>query len=414
MKFLTKINHNYLLLLTVTLLIVTVSSYFILQLILQGNDKEKLFEKEVLIKNQLYRTGELPNIYPIIEVKKDKQKSSQKQLFREIVIYNKLEDEFEVYLEYSNQIKVRDIYYSIKLRQSSFESEDIGFILTAAITILLLTAFGISFFVSKKINKTVWTVFEKNLLEIEKFSFENGQRLYLEDSKVEEFDRLNLIVEQLTDKLNADYLSLKVFSENASHEIQTPLSIALLNLDEILQQDITKETFEKVFTSINALKRLSMLNQSLILLTKIENRQFVANKVISAGEMIKRKLNEFSSLFDSKKIEPELNIEDDFLIKMNEELAEILINNLLSNAIKHNDEYGKIQLFIRKNEFIICNAGKPNLLTNETIFDRFTKGNSKSLGLGLAIVKDICNANKLQINYSYNQFHCFKISKSNS
>lgn len=410
MKFLTKINRNYLLLLTITLLIATVSAYFILQLILKDNAKEKLFEKEVLIKNQIYRTGETPNIYPIIEVKKEKQKTSQKPLFKEIHINNTTEDEFEVFLEYSNQIKVRDVYYSIKLRQASFESEDIELILTGAISILLLTAFGISFFVSKKINKTVWADFEKNLIAIEKFSFVNGRRLYLVDSDIEEFDRLNSVVEKLTDKLNADYLSLKEFSENASHEIQTPLSIVLLNLDEILQQDLTKETFEKVVTSINALKRLSTLNQSLILLTKIENRQFVADKVISISDLVKSKLTEFVSLFDSKNIVVELNLETDFSIKMNEELAEILINNLLSNAIKHNEDNGKIQLSVRNNEFRICNSGKLNSLTNETIFSRFTKGDSKSYGLGLAIVRNICETNKLEIHYSNEELHCFTIT----
>lgn len=410
MRFLTKINRNYLLLLTITLLIATVSAYFILQLILQDNAKEKLFEKEVLIKNQIYRTGEVPNIYPIVEVKREIQKINQKPIFKEIHINNTTEDEFEVFLEYSNQIKVRDAYYSIKLRQSSFESEDIELILTGAISILLLTAFGISFLVSKKINKTVWADFEKNLLAIEKFSFVSGRRLYLVDSDIEEFDRLNLVVEQLTDKLNADYLSLKEFSENASHEIQTPLSIVLLNLDEILQQDLPKETFEKVVASINALKRLSTLNQSLILLTKIENRQFVADKVISISDLAKSKLTEFVSLFEAKNITVELNLETDFSIKMNEELAEILINNLLSNAIKHNEDNGKIQLSIRKNEFRICNSGKPNSLTNETIFSRFTKGDSKSYGLGLAIVRNICETNKLEIHYANDELHCFTIT----
>ncbi|MDD3080227.1 MAG: HAMP domain-containing sensor histidine kinase [Paludibacter sp.] len=412
MKFLTKINRNYFLLLTITLLIATVSSYFILQFILQDNAKERLFEKKELIKNQIFRTGEIPNVYPIIEVKKETEKTSIEPVFKEINIYNKSEDEDEVFLEYSNQIMIKNIYYTIKLRQSYFESEDIKLMLTGFLGIILLLTFGISFLVSKKINKMVWDVFQKNLLEIEKFSFITNQKLQLRDTDIEEFDRLNFVVEKLTDKLNADYLALKEFSENASHEIQTPISIALLNLDEILQQDLNKETFEKVVVSINALKRLSTLNQSLILLTKIGNRQFITDKVISFGELTKFKLNEFTSLFDTKKIEVELNMEDDFLIKMNEELAEILINNLLSNAIKHNEENGKIQLSIKKNEFKICNSGKHNSLTNNTIFSRFTKGDSKSYGLGLAIVMDICKTSKLNVHYSKDKFHCFYITKS--
>ncbi len=411
MKFLTRINRNYFLLLTITLLIATVSSYFILQFILQDNAKERLFEKEVLIKNQIFRTGEIPNVYPIIEVKMETSKTSIEPVFKEISIYNKTEDEDEVFLEYSNQIMIKNVYYTIKLRQSYFESEDIGLILTGAISILLLTAFGISFLVSKKINKTVWADFEKNLLAIEKFSFVSGCRLYLVDSDIEEFDRLNLVVEQLTDKLNADYLSLKEFSENASHEIQTPLSIVLLNLDEILQQDLPKETFEKVVASINALKRLSTLNQSLILLTKIENNQFIANKNVSFEALNRKKVEEFSSLFESKKINVISDIQSDFTVKINEQLAEMLINNLFSNALKHNIIGGDVKIIITENSYCICNTGSPNSLTDESVFLRFTKGNSTSSGLGLAIVKDICEWNHLNIVHHYNSIHCFEITR---
>ncbi len=124
-----------------------------------------------------------------------------------------------------------------------------------------------------------------------------------------------------------------------------------------------------LFSAAALFARLSTLNQSLILLTKIGNEQFVADKVISIGELTKSKLNEFSSLFESKYIWVELNMEDDFSIEINEQLAEILINNLLSNAIKHNTEKGKIQLAIRKNEFKICNSGKSNSLTDHYFKD---------------------------------------------
>ena len=97
---------------------------------------------------------------------------------------------------------------------------------------------------------------------------------------------------------------------------------------------------------------------------------------------------------------------------MNEQLAEILINNLFSNAIKHNVIDGEIRIYITENYFEICNSGEENSLTNDKIFNRFTKGHSKSYGLGLAIVKNICETNNLKINYSHHAMHCFKIRKA--
>ena len=410
MKFLTKINRNYFILLTITLLVVTVSAFFTLNKILLHNTKQHLIEQTSLIKNQIAERSELPNIYPIIEVKKDSQNSFVEPSFKRILIKNEKEDEMEEFLEYSNQIKVKANFYTVKLRESTFESEDLVAILTGSLSILLLSVLIITFFISKKFNKTVWKDFEKNLQKIEQFSFTANKPLRLLKSDIEEFDRLNKVVDNLTEKLGADYLSLKEFSENASHEIQTPLSIVLLNLEEVLQQDLNEETFKKVLTSIHALKRLSTLNQSLILLTKIENMQFIADRTINFNELIVRKTEEFSSLFETKNIKVELELSNDFVVKINEQLAEILVNNLLSNAIKHNINQGEILISLTENEFKICNTGEQNSLTDDTIFNRFTKGNSKSYGLGLAIVKNICETNQLLIHYSKNEFNCFSIT----
>jgi len=410
MKFLTKINRNYFILLTLILLLSSFGGYFIVQAIIVNETKESLLKKEVLIINQIRETGEIPTIYPIVEVKKIHRKTIEKPLFKKIHIKDELEDELEPFLEYSNKVKINDSYYLIKLRQSTFENKDLIIVLALTLFVLLSSAFGISFFISKKMNKTIWSDFEHNLQEIENFNLKENKNIYLLKSDIEEFNRLNKVIKNLTKKLKTDYLSLKEFTENASHEIQTPLSIVLLNLEEVLQQDLTKEIFKKIVSSINAIKRLSTLNQSLILLTKIENRQFIADKTISFNDLVKRKLQEFASLVETKKLNVEFHIEQDFVLKMNDQLAELLVNNLLSNAINHNIKGGKIQISIKKKTIKICNTGKTNSLTDETIFNRFASGNLKSYGLGLAIVKNICETHDLEIHYLKNEFHCFTIN----
>lgn len=409
MKFLTKINRNYGLLLTLTLFVATVSMYFIVQTILLNDSKEKMVQKAGLIRRQIQKTGEIPNIYPIVEVTKQSQFKVHSVKFNQISLNNKSENENEIYLEFAEQVKIGNGYYSIKLRQRTFESEDLQLLLTLFFGFVLISVFGIQFLISKKWTKTLWTDFEKNLIAIEKFSFNNHKQLILFETDIEEFDRLNSIIEQMTLKLQTDYESLKEFAENASHEIQTPLSIALLNLEELLQMELSKEMFRKVITSINALKRLSSLNQSLILLTKIENRQFLADTVISFNELVTLKANEFESLFETKKISVNYEFSGVFSAKINAQLADILMNNLLSNALRHNEINGFIHITITPDEFKICNSGVSNGLTNDNIFSRFTKKNSETFGLGLAIVKNICNTNKLEIQYLYDNIHCFVI-----
>lgn len=412
MKFLTKINRSYFITLTIVLLISSVVGYLILHQVILNETKEALLGKANLLKGQIAETGEIPNLYPVIEVKKNHRLDKPGAAFKEIFIYNAEEDEMEPFLEFSIQERIGDSFYSIKLRQSTFENEDLVIILALTISLLLLSSFVILFFIGRRINKTIWSDFEQNLTKIENFDFNEKTDLHLVNSDIEEFDRLNRVVAKLTQKLKSDYMSLREFAEDASHEIQTPLSIARLSLDEILQQNPGKEIFEKVVAAINALKRLSSLNQSLLLLTKIENKQFKADQTISFIHITKRKLEEFDALLQMKKLTVELDFKEDFSVKMNQELAERLFNNLFSNAIHHNREGGTIKIQIKKDEFKICNSGLPNSLDNETIFNRFAKGNSKSHGLGLAIVKKICSTHSLHIHYTKNDLHCFTIHQN--
>jgi len=412
MKFLTKINRNYLFLFVLILLVVSTAGYFVLKMIILEDTKESLLEKEIHIAGQITETGDLPNIFPIVEVKIISGKTVEKPVFKIVYIEDELESELEPFLEYSNELKVGETWYRIQIRQSTFESEDLVLVLSLVLFILLLAAFGISYFITKKMNNTVWADFEKNLSEIESFSFRENKTLNLKKSDIEEFERLNKVINGLTTKLTGDYFSLKHFTENASHEIQTPLAVIMLNLEEVLQQNISEDAFKKVVTSINACKRLSSLNQSLVLLTKIENRQFKAGHTIFINKVVQQKLQEFETLFETKNIKVDFQNIQNFELTINEQLAEVLISNLLSNAINHNIRGGLIEIFVQQNEFKICNTGKANTLNNETIFDRFSKGDSKSYGLGLAIVKNICTTHHLDIQYLKETMHCFVIKNT--
>ncbi len=411
MKFLYKINLNYLIIFSITVAVVSVVGYFILQKIILDETRENLLGKELLIKRHILETGEMPNLYPIIEVEKINRIYHEEVSFKKIFVNDELENEAEPYLEYSHELKIDNSFYSIKIRQSVFESKDLILLLTFSFVILLSLAFGISFFITKKTNRTIWKDFEQNIREIESFGFSDDDNLSLISTNIEEFDRLNAVLDKLTGKLKKDYRSLKEFTESASHEIQTPLSVALLNLEEVLQQEIKQGTFQKIITSIRALNKLSALNKSLILLTKIENKQFEAEQSVSFIDLVNHKLKEFESLFESKNLVVDLKTEEDFVLKMNLQIAEILLNNILSNAINHNVENGTIQIFISEEKFSICNTGPANTLNNENIFDRFVKGNSSSSGLGLAIVKKICDSHYLEIIYKQQEMHCFTILK---
>ena len=409
MKFLTKINRNYLIAFAIVFLVMSVAGYFILRIIITQGAKERLLSKEYLVEQQIKNAGEIPNFHPVIEVQKTEKEPDMGPSFKNVTIWNEMEKEDEIFLEYSSKINIGNIWYIVRIRQSSFENEDIILILALTLFILLLSAFIISFLSTRRMNSTVWSGFEHNLHEIESYSFRLNKEISLERSDIEEFERLNIAVTDFTSRLKSDYLMLKEFTENASHEIQTPLSIALMNLEEILQHDIKEDVFKKVVTVINSLKRLTAINQSLILLAKIENMQFEKDSEVSLNEIILRKKEDLSAFIDAKNLDVEIKVEGNFLIRMNVYLSDILIGNLFTNAVNHNITGGMIRIFIKPDFLQICNTGENHTLTNKNIFNRFVSGNPKSPGLGLAIVRQICETHNLEVQYAKEELHCFTI-----
>lgn len=228
-----------------------------------------------------------------------------------------------------------------------------------------------------------------------------------------EFDELNEVLIQLTQKIANDYRSLKQFSEDASHEIQTPLAIITAKLETLVNDHNLNEkqsdTIRSIFSSV---RRLSRLNQGLVLLTKIENNQFVEITPLSINLLTEEKLKDFQELMELKDIQCEMNEKKELMLEANPVLSDILINNLLSNSINHNQANGQIRIAISSTKLEISNSGNRSIQNPDRLFTRFYKENSmaKSVGLGLAIVNKICEVHGWKIEYRFDQkMHHFQI-----
>ena len=220
----------------------------------------------------------------------------------------------------------------------------------------------------------------------------------------------------MTDKIHIDYLQQKEFTENASHEMQTPLAVIKANLTQLMQSTTLSESdMNNLQTIENTTKKMASLNKALILLSKIENNQFKENELIPINKIINKVVNNFADLIEVKNIKLKLNLKDELQITINPTLAEILLSNLVQNAIRHNVNGGIINIDLMQNKLIISNSGEALTINSNELFTRFKKNDASkdSLGLGLAIVKSICNIYQLNIVYSYsNQLHTFTLNST--
>jgi signal transduction histidine kinase len=273
------------------------------------------------------------------------------------------------------------------------------------ILLLLLLLVIIS---GRLISKYILAPFNHTLKIIQSFDLKQNEPILLPATRTKEFRALNCFLKKMTDKAIEDYLLLKEFTENASHELQTPLAIIAGKLELLMESDIQGNQAALIAEMYNEIEKMSRINSSLILLAKLENKEYTAKQTVDISKLCYDSLAVFTELIEMKSITIEPNILKNVYIELHPALAEILLRNLIKNAIRHNQPEGRILLTLSNSKLIIRNTGNPPLVPTEQLFQRFKKGNqcSNSIGIGLAIVKQICDLNQINISYTYaDQWH---------
>lgn len=308
---------------------------------------------------------------------------------------------------------INDTTYFISTYGNMIESNDVR---EAVISILLwilglqvLGAVGIGFVVSGPLFKP----FRNTLNRIQNFQINEKKYLKAEPTNVKEFRDLNIFVEEMTKKAVSDFNNLKEFAENASHELQTPVAIAKGKLELLTETNLNEQQYSYVEKLETTLNKLSRLNDSLALLTKIENHEFSTNETVNISTIIKDGIDAFQELLSLNNLKLVTDISDSVILKIHPSLAEILWSNLFRNAVNHNIQNGEINIRLNSDYLEISNTGKELNTEPSVLFERFKKGeqNSDSIGLGLSIVKRIVDQNAMPISYTTEKnWHTVRIS----
>lgn len=268
----------------------------------------------------------------------------------------------------------------------------------------------------------LWTIghsmrpLRKLLRWLDKYRVGEDNRPLDNPTKIYEFRKLNEVVRESIKRTEVAYEQQKMFIGNASHEMQTPLAICNSRLEMLLEDpSLTERQMEEIVKTRQTLEQLSRMNRSLLLLTKIDNGQFADVADVNFTESIQRLLPDYEMVYASKNIRLQTELQGDFIVRMDESLAQTLLSNLLKNAFVHNHEGGEITIKATTDSLLFENTGAPESLNKDYIFERFyhSSDNRQSLGLGLAVVKAICQRYGLRIDYAFNNGkHAFTIVKN--
>ncbi|WP_295791520.1 HAMP domain-containing sensor histidine kinase [Mucilaginibacter sp.] len=301
--------------------------------------------------------------------------------------------------------------YKLIITESYSGINNLVQIITLITVVLLIVLLLILLITNKYVLTSLWLPFYNILHELKTFNVADPKDFTSKPNRVDEFNELNTAVQIMASRVKNDYLHLKQFTENASHEMMTPLAVITTKLDTLIQdENLNADQYTQINDIYSAAAKLSRLNHALLLLVKIENNLVNDEEALNLQSLIMQKLQQFKELIAAKDITV-LEVLKENRIVASKTLIDILLNNLFSNAIRHNIEHGKLLITLTNEKLVFENPGAAKPLDKDILFERFQKApGSDGVGLGLTIVKNICQLYHWDISYNHQgSLHQFEI-----
>ncbi|WP_461788048.1 sensor histidine kinase [Pedobacter sp.] len=318
--------------------------------------------------------------------------------------------DIETYRILTKQFKYEDKYYELNLGTTASGALSIKkslgmymfIVLMVSLSITLVTDYAFTRFllkpfykiVDQKINK----VNDPTAFDYSKIATSTADFVLLDNS-------INGLMKKLSDL----FLLEKQFIANVSHELLTPISILNGRLENILASEkLDEEHEEKLIASLKTLSRLKAIINSLLLISKIENEQYLKTDQVNILDEADDIYEELEERIAAKNLIYQQLLKEKVVIKGNKALIHILLMNITNNAIKYTPNHGSITLTDEIDDegyqLHISDSGvgmEPKIL--EKVFQRFERGNNDHIsgsGLGLAIANSIAKFHHIAVDIS--------------
>lgn len=157
--------------------------------------------------------------------------------------------------------------------------------------LLIFIVVSLSLFITMRfITRRLWLPFDDTLDKAERFNITQDSLPRFLPTDIREFERLNRSLDSLMRKDREMFRIQKEFTENASHELQTPIAIIRSKLDMLMQENLTERQMQLVADMYGLTMRMGHLNRNLLILAKIDNAQYTAAEKVDAGAMLSESL----------------------------------------------------------------------------------------------------------------------------
>lgn len=410
MKLLSRTIINYFWLTIGVLLVTGFLLYGFLYLQIYEEIKEQLQLQESMVAKEISQ-GRKVN-FPLVKTEiVPTERLMINPVFKDTLIYDDIQKKDEGYYILRQPRLINGQVYMIEVMTThigwgGYSKAIISIFILIAIMIVVVGSI-INYFSNRKL----LSPFLQNLEHLKLYSVSSNEKLELVGSNISEFKEFNLVINELAERAKGEYRALKEFTENASHEIQTPLSIVRTRLESISQYPLDEDMARYISDAKAAIDRLSKVNKGLLLLAKIENQVFPDEGTLDLKKTILQQVEQLEDIIKHRNIDLKLELTT-HEVKASPLLMEVLISNLLSNMLDYATPGATSTIKLDNTGFTFSNPGYPLDFEESKLFTRFGKNKVgyTGNGLGLPIVKQICKRYRWDITYRfYRGFHVFKI-----
>lgn len=225
-----------------------------------------------------------------------------------------------------------------------------------------------------------------------------------------DFVYLNDTINGMMGQVQEAFRKEKEFIGNVSHELLTPVSILQNRLENLMADpSLSDEVLLKMVESQKTLHRLKSIIQALLLISRIENEQYLKNEQVDLQTLVQDVLEEIGDRAELKEVTIDSSLRNSpVLERANYSLLYTMVFNVVNNAIKYNKPGGSIRIAgdVKDSRFELAitdtGTGIPeNQL--QKIFSRFSRAHApdgESQGLGLAIVQTVAKFHKIKLDVS--------------
>lgn len=225
-----------------------------------------------------------------------------------------------------------------------------------------------------------------------------------------------LISKRVIAPIQQSYTKQRQFITDASHELKTPLAIISSNADVLEMENGDSKWTNNIHNQVD---RLTSLVNSLVVFSRMEEKDTVERTRFDLTETLKSRIEEFRELADFKKRYIITEIHDKLNYYGEQASIVQLIDILLENAIKYAPEGSDILVYLKKNRkyAILKVSNKADVKKGDLgkVFDRFYRldesrnSSIKGYGIGLSMAQLIAEKHKETIRAYAPEDGTFKI-----